>query len=48
MRYVVEASTNLINWQIIAVVTSQADGSFTFEDPQAKSFGQRFYRILLP
>jgi hypothetical protein len=47
-RYIVEASTNLVDWHIIGVVTSQTDGSFTFEDPQAKSFGQRFYRILLP
>jgi hypothetical protein len=39
-KYVVEASTNLVNWD--PVLTNTAP--FTFVDPLASQFNQRFYR----
>ncbi len=44
----VEASTNLIHWQIIGVAEAMSDGTFRFEDPAASLFANRFYRVLTP
>ncbi|HTY86161.1 MAG TPA: Ig-like domain-containing protein [Candidatus Acidoferrum sp.] len=41
-RYVVEASTDLVNWVPVATNTAP----FTFADPQTASFAQRFYRAV--
>jgi hypothetical protein len=41
-QYVVEASTDLINW--IAVQTNTAP--FTFTDPNTANFSQRFFRVV--
>jgi len=45
---IVEASTNLVNWQIIGVASEQGDGTFEFEDANAASFTTRFYRVSSP
>jgi hypothetical protein len=42
---VVEASTDLVNWQVIGVATDRANGLFEFEDASAAKFSSRFYRI---
>ena len=47
-RYIIEASTNLVNWQMIGVAGAEADGSCVYEDAQGAIFGQRFYRIVCP
>ena len=44
--YVVEASTNLVDWEMIGVAVDRGDGTFEFEDPNAARFPSRFYRLL--
>ena len=43
--YVIEASTNLVDWEMIGVAALRADGGFEFEDAQAARFSSRFYRV---
>ena len=45
-NYLVEASTNLINWTPIATF-STTNSPFYFTDPDATNYSQRFYRALL-
>ena len=47
-RYIIEASTNLIDWEMIGVAAGEADGSFAFEDARSARFPSRFYRVLAP
>jgi hypothetical protein len=42
---IVEASTNLVDWETIGVAADQGDASFEFEDANASKFPGRFYRI---
>jgi uncharacterized delta-60 repeat protein len=42
--YILEASTDLINWQDIAMSTA-GSGTLEFTDPNADSFNMRFYRV---
>jgi hypothetical protein len=44
--YVIEASTNLVDWEKIGPATRQADGTFTFTDGDSGKFSTRFYRIV--
>ena len=46
--YLVEASANLGDWQLIGVASQSAPGSFQLDDPAAGAFPNRFYRIVLP
>ncbi len=46
--HLLEASTNLVNWEVIGVAREQGDGSFEFEDTNAARLPHRFYRILSP
>jgi len=41
----IEASTNLVDWEMIGVAALRADGKFEFEDAQAARFSSRFYRV---
>jgi len=43
--HVMEASSNLSDWEMIGVGSVLGDGSYEFEDKQAARFGQRFYRV---
>jgi len=43
---IVEASTNLVDWEVIGVAAQQADGSFEFEDADSTRFPNRFYRVV--
>jgi hypothetical protein len=40
----IEASTNLVRWEVIGVATPGAAGEFEFEDPRAPAFERRYYR----
>jgi hypothetical protein len=46
--YILEASTNLVDWQKIGVAREQSYGTFSFEDANAARFPQRFYRVVAP
>ena len=46
--HIVAASTNLADWDKIGVAREQADGTSTFDDPNAARFPNRFYRIVSP
>jgi hypothetical protein len=46
--YIIEASTNLVDWEMIGVAESRSAGSFVFEDQDAAKIPQRFYRLLQP
>src|SRR6185369_1633847 len=44
LRYVFEASTNLVNWTRLGVRTN-LNGSIQFSDSKATNFAKRFYRV---
>jgi len=46
--YIVEASTNLADWEAVGTATVQPDGSFEFEDADAAKHQRRFYRVVEP
>jgi len=46
--YVVEASTNLVDWAPIGPATEIADGEFMFEDAELTTQPCQFYRIVTP
>jgi hypothetical protein len=46
--HIVEASTNLVDWEAICVVRPAADGHCEFEDVHAAKFPCRFYRVASP
>ncbi len=46
--YILEASINLVDWEMIGVAADQGGGMFTFEDANAARFPNRFYRIVSP
>jgi hypothetical protein len=43
----VQASTNLLDWQTISTLTN-ASGTLPFLDPAATNYGVRFYRCIMP
>ena len=46
--YVIEASTDLVNWEQLgtAVEDEQQDGLFSFEDAEFGGLGQCYYRVV--
>jgi len=46
--YFVEASTNLLTWEIIGVARDVGQNHFDFEDVHAAQFRGRFYRVVAP
>ncbi|MBE0545938.1 MAG: hypothetical protein IH623_31810, partial [Verrucomicrobia bacterium] len=46
--YVVQASTNLKNWEAVATVVADTSGVCAFEDQDAIRFSSRYYRIVVP
>jgi hypothetical protein len=46
--YFVEASTNLVDWETIGEAVDLGDGTFDFEDKDAATMPNRFYRIVSP
>ena len=47
LRYLVEASTNLVNWSWLAARTNLT-GNVQFIDTTATNFPRRFYRVSVP
>lgn len=47
INYTVEASTNLINWEAVAVLVN-TNGAVRFFEQSTNSFTQRFYRAVAP
>jgi len=43
--YILEASTNLVHWEMIAVAVDQGDGTFLCEDANTAKAPKCFYRI---
>jgi hypothetical protein len=46
--WLVQASTNLQEWQTIGIAVDPGDGSFQYEDSAASTVPNRFYRIVSP
>ncbi len=44
----VYASTDLTNWRLIGTATQTAPGFYQFTDPNAPSYGRRFYQLRSP
>ncbi len=45
---ILQASTNLLDWENIGIATQGPDGTFTTEDPHAGKYATRFYRLVSP
>jgi hypothetical protein len=46
--YLIQSSTNLVNWAGIGTATDSGNGSFLFQDANPANLPFRFYRILAP
>ena len=46
--HLIQASTNLVDWEMIGVGADRGDGSFDWEDPNAVKFPKRYYRLVRP
>ena len=46
--HLLQASTNLVDWETLSVAEDQGDGAFDFEDSDAARFPNRFYRVISP
>jgi PKD repeat protein len=46
--YVVETSTNMVDWVPVGVATKNADGDYDFDDSRSQETGMRFYRVVSP
>jgi hypothetical protein len=46
--YIIEASTNLTDWQMIGVANDRGDGTFDFDDSGSTNLTQRFYKVIDP
>ncbi len=44
--YIIQASSNLLEWEMLGVVNVGEDGSAIFNDKEADRFTQRFYRLI--
>jgi hypothetical protein len=47
-RYVLQASTNLVDWTTLATITANSDGVIDFEDADSAGCPTRFYRVVAP
>jgi hypothetical protein len=46
--YILEASTNLVDWEKIGVAVDWGSGDFECEDTKASQVPARFYRVVVP
>jgi hypothetical protein len=44
--YIIQASTNLLNWGALGTATPSANGNFDFFDTQAGGLPARYYRVV--
>lgn len=44
LNYVIEASSDLMRWDVVTVMSAPIGGVFDFEDPETSPLGHRFYR----
>jgi hypothetical protein len=44
--FLIEASSNLMDWELIGAASERDNGSFELEDPTAPNFVARFYRVV--
>ncbi len=45
---IIEASTNLVDWQAVGSAPGGYDSGFEFEDPNSGGFPSRYYRVVEP
>jgi len=48
VKYTIQATSDLVNWQDIGTATANESGAFEFEDPNPAHLNNCFYRITLP
>ncbi len=46
--YIIEASTNMVDWEKIGVAKDLGDGTFDFDDSDAPRMSARYYRVVVP
>jgi hypothetical protein len=46
--YIIESSTNLVDWRKIGVASELGSGEFQFEDATLQRLPSRFYRVVIP
>ncbi len=46
--YIIESSTNLLDWEMLGVATDLGNGAFKFDDPSPARSSRRFYRVVSP
>jgi hypothetical protein len=44
--YVIQASTNLVDWVTVGLAIADAEGNVTYTDPDSDKHPARFYRVL--
>lgn len=47
-RYAIQASTNLLDWQLIAILPTSTNPAVPFSDSSATNLSRRFYRAVSP
>jgi hypothetical protein len=48
VEYAIEASTNLVHWEVIGTATTDQDGNVRFVDPASGQHERRYYRVFEP
>ncbi len=46
--YLLQASTNLVDWEAVGVAADSGSGEFEFEDAKSSQLPARFYRVIIP
>lgn len=46
--YILEASTNLVDWEMVDLAVDHGDGTFELQDVNAAKFQSRYYRLVTP
>ena len=46
--YLLQASTNLVDWVTLRTVKANSDGVIDYEDPNSAAYPARYYRLTEP
>jgi hypothetical protein len=46
--YIIETSTNMVDWTPLGVASKKVDGDYEFDDSQTQESVARFYRVVSP